>query len=81
MAGKRYYDPEQRTCWPLDEPRPDDKRILDDDTRTGNAAKDGYTAVGPRRPREALAGDIMDAEEAERYDSFYSGEDSFFIGY
>lgn len=74
----RWYDPEQRTCWPVKFPRPDKEPILDD--RTGNAAKDGYTAIGPRRPRSAQAGDIMDADEADRYDEYYGGEDGFFLG-
>ena len=78
MGMKRYYDPEQRTCWELTPPRPDKEPILDD--RTGNAAKDGYTATGPRRPRSMPAGDIMDAEEADRYDRWADDEDSFFIG-
>jgi len=77
MGHRRYYDPEQRTCWPLDAPRADKKPTLDG--ATGNAAKDGYTALGPRRPRSMPAGDIMDADEAAMYDRF-DEEDSIFFG-
>ena len=48
-------------------PRPDaGKRSFDDST--GDALKDGYTALGPRRPIGAMAGEIMDADEAKRYE-------------
>lgn len=78
-----YYDPEQRTCWPLKQPRPQPKPILND--ATGDAAKDGYTAMGPRRPRSAPPGDIMDAPEARRVDEWDAqmekyAEDGIFFG-
>lgn len=60
-----------RTCHPLTPPRPKPDPILDD--RTGDAAKDGYTAVGPRRPR---SGDqIMDAERADMADRYDNDAD------
>lgn len=48
-------------------PRPDAKEPVFDDS-TGDAAKDGYTRVGPRRPVGAMAGDIMEAEEAREFE-------------
>ena len=62
------YGGEQQACWEADLPRPKADPILDD--RTGNAAKDGFTAVGPRRPRSAKPGDIMDADRAQRHDDW-----------
>ena len=59
----RFYG-EDKANYKSDPPRPDDDRILDD--RTGNAAIDGYTAMGPRRPRSGM--EMVDAEEADEMD-------------
>lgn len=72
--GRTYG--EDRTCHELTPPRPKADPILED--KTGNAAKDGYTSVGPRRPRSGTG--IMDEEAAERLDQ-WDNDDSPMIGY
>lgn len=74
----RHYGGEQQACWDADLPRPKPDPILTDG-RTGNAAKDGFTAVGPRRPRSARPGDIMDAEAADRRDDWDKESESYGI--
>lgn len=77
--GSYFRDDEHRK---MTFPRPDPAPILKDDTRTGNAIKDGYTALGPRRPRGAQPGDIMDAEDARRRDEMDEAMESWSpVGY
>lgn len=58
---------EARTSYKAKLPRPDSGKPSFDDS-TGDALKDGYTRLGPRRPIGAMAGDIMDADEAKRFE-------------
>lgn len=58
---------EARTSYKAKLPRPDTGKPVFDDS-TGDALKDGFTRLGPRRPIGALAGEIMDADEAKRFE-------------
>lgn len=55
--------------YPLKPPAGDGRKRTFDPS-TGNAARDGYTATGARRPVSRKPGDIMSAEAADRVDQF-----------
>lgn len=77
----RWYGEEGQACFEADLPRADDPRIMDD--RTGNAAKDGYTRVGSRRPWGNTPGDMVSAEDADAMEEMNEsyGEGAMFWPY